>query len=173
LLSTTNFAPSDLYTSATNTATAVTAAPVGRTVELGRDRLEGDAFVPEFFQPSDFAVAGEDLVFGAFGITNLSAMAPGLSLAGIRLVIPDHAVGLPVLRTLSLCTCRRHYSGAASEPILRSLTRTYQPSPKGLSGRRIVLFEACSAFAHVAACTLARSPIRDPLSEGFSHSLPP
>ena len=101
MLSTTNFAPSDLYTSATNTATAVTAAPVGRTVELGRDRLEGDAFVPEFFQPSDFAVAGEDLVFGAFGITNLSAMAPGLSLAGIRLVIPDHAVGLPVLRTLS------------------------------------------------------------------------
>jgi hypothetical protein len=30
---------------------------------------------------------------------------PGLSLSGIRLVIPDHAMGLPVLRTLSLCTC--------------------------------------------------------------------
>ena len=29
--------------------------------------------------------------------------------------------------------------------------------------------EACSAFTHVAACTLARSPIRDPLTEGFSH----
>jgi hypothetical protein len=36
-------------------------------------------------------------------------------------------------------------------------------------GLRIVLFEACSAFTHVAACTLARSPIRDPLPEGFSH----
>ena len=36
-------------------------------------------------------------------------------------------------------------------------------------GLRIVLFEACSAFTHVAACTLARSPIRDPLIEGFSH----
>src|ERR1700682_3958317 len=36
-------------------------------------------------------------------------------------------------------------------------------------GLRVVLFEACSAFTHVAACTLARSPIRDPLSEGFSH----
>jgi hypothetical protein len=36
-------------------------------------------------------------------------------------------------------------------------------------GLRIVLFEACSAFTRVAACTLARSPIRDPLSEGFSH----
>ena len=36
-------------------------------------------------------------------------------------------------------------------------------------GLRIVLFEACSAFTRVAACTLALSPIRDPLSEGFSH----
>jgi hypothetical protein len=30
-------------------------------------------------------------------------------------------------------------------------------------------YKACSAFARVAACTRARSPIRDPLSEGFSH----
>jgi hypothetical protein len=29
--------------------------------------------------------------------------------------------------------------------------------------------EACSAFIRVAACTLARSPIRDPVSEGFRH----
>src|ERR1700730_8635056 len=36
-------------------------------------------------------------------------------------------------------------------------------------GLRVVLFEACSAFTHVAACTLARAPIRNPLSEGFSH----
>src|SRR5216684_982952 len=34
---------------------------------------------------------------------------------------------------------------------------------------RIVLFEAYSAFARVAACTLALSPIRDTLIEGFSH----
>src|ERR1700730_1036843 len=39
-------------------------------------------------------------------------------------------------------------------------------------GLHIVLFEACSAFTRVAACTLARSPIRDPLPEGFRH-LPP
>src|SRR5262249_36090097 len=31
-------------------------------------------------------------------------------------------------------------------------------------GLHIVLFEACSAFTRVAACTLARSPMRDPLS---------
>src|SRR5450631_3476475 len=30
-------------------------------------------------------------------------------------------------------------------------------------------YKACSAFTHVAACTLALSPIRDTLSEGFSH----
>jgi len=61
--------------------------------------------------------------------------APGLSLAGVRLVISDHALGLPVLRTLSLCTCCRHYPGAAPGRTRRSLTQPYQPSPKGLSGR--------------------------------------
>src|SRR5213592_500337 len=44
--------------------------------------------------------------------------APGLSLAGIRLIFPDHALGLPVLRTLSLCACCRHYPGAAAGPIV-------------------------------------------------------
>ena len=37
-------------------------------------------------------------------------------------------------------------------------THSYQPSPKGLLGRlRIVLFEACSAFTRVTACTLTLS----------------
>src|SRR4029453_18508788 len=36
-------------------------------------------------------------------------------------------------------------------------------------GLRIVLFEDCSAFTRVTACTLALSPIRDTLIEGFSH----
>src|SRR5207302_10681643 len=36
-------------------------------------------------------------------------------------------------------------------------------------GLRIVLFEACSAFTRVTACTLALSPIRGTLIEGFSH----
>ena len=31
------------------------------------------------------------------------------------------------------------------------------------------LFEVCTAFTCVAACTLALPPIRDTLSEGFSH----
>src|SRR5258705_13362880 len=54
--------------------------------------------------------------------------------------------------------------------LLRSVTQTYQPSPKGCRvGLRIVLFEACSAFTRVTACTLALSPIRDTHSEGFSY----
>src|SRR5215472_1495714 len=36
-------------------------------------------------------------------------------------------------------------------------------------GLPIDLFEACSAFTRVAACTLALSPIRDTLIKGFSH----
>src|SRR5271169_3923843 len=47
-------------------------------------------------------------------------MAADLSLAGVRLVIADLALGLPVLRTLSLCTCRRQYPGVATGRTLRS-----------------------------------------------------
>src|SRR4030088_1626473 len=97
--------------------------------------------------------------------------APGLSLAGFRLVLADHALGLPAFRALSLCTCRRHYPGAASERIasLISSRRISLPREGCRVDLRIVLFEACSAFTRVAACTLALSPIRDTLIEGFSH----
>ena len=43
------------------------------------------------------------------------------------------------------------------------------PRKRRRVGLHIFLFEACSAFTHVAACPFARSPNRDPLSEGFSH----
>ena len=93
------------------------------------------------------------------------------SLAGFRLVIADHAMGLPVLRTLSLCTCCRHYPGAAAGRTLRSASPSRISLPrKGCPvGLRIVLFEACSAFTRVTACKFALSPIRDTLIEGFSH----
>src|SRR6201986_5026110 len=97
--------------------------------------------------------------------------APGLSLAGVRLIIPDHAVGLPVLCALSLCTCCRHYPGAADgvRVARKSPIRVSLPRFHFRVGLHIDLFENCSAFTRVAACTLARSPIRDPLSEGFRH----
>ncbi|MDB5923930.1 MAG: hypothetical protein JWN13_2866, partial [Betaproteobacteria bacterium] len=98
--------------------------------------------------------------------------ASGLSLAGLRLIIPDHALGLPVLRALSLCACCRHYPGAAAG----STTSLMQPSRVSLPrygirvGPRIVLFEACSAFTRVTACTLALSPyFVTRLTEGFNH----
>ena len=52
---------------------------------------------------------------------------------------------------------------------LISPSRVSLPRKGHRVGPHIVLFEACSAFTRVAACTLARSPIRDPLSEGFRH----
>src|SRR3954462_9712620 len=86
--------------------------------------------------------------------------APGLSLTGVRLIIPDHAVGFPVLRALSLCTCCRQYPGAAAGRNPRSShpSRISLPRFGGRVGLHIDLFEACSAFTRVAACTLARSP---------------
>ena len=86
--------------------------------------------------------------------------APGLSLTGVRLIIPDHALGLPVLRALSLCTCCRHYPGAADGRSCRSKSPIHVSLPRFhfRVGLHIVLFEDCSAFTRVAACTLARSP---------------
>ena len=86
--------------------------------------------------------------------------APGLSLAGVRLILVDHALGLPVLRALSLCTCCRHYPGAATRCLssAHSPCRISLPRKPGRVGLRIVLFEVCSAFTRVAACTLAQSP---------------
>src|SRR5215468_9987655 len=74
--------------------------------------------------------------------------APGLSLTGVRLIIPDHATGLPVLRALSLCTCRRHYPGAADGRTPRSYSsiRISLPRKGCRVGLHIVRFEACSAF---------------------------
>src|SRR6266478_2352645 len=79
--------------------------------------------------------------------------APGLSLAGVRLIIPDHASGLPVLRALSLCTCCRHYPGAADGRRLRSCHPTVSAFPGSTSG------SACtSAFSRFARRLLALRP---------------
>ncbi len=67
------------------------------------------------------------------GLTLRHPTVPSLSLAGVRLVLPDHALGLPVLRALSLCACCRHYPGAAagawSSLITRVAARTLALSP--------------------------------------------
>jgi hypothetical protein len=64
------------------------------------------------------------------------------------------------LRTLSLCTCCRHYPGAATGGTASLIRPSHVSLPRYGSrvGLRIVLFEACSAFTRVTACTLALSP---------------
>src|SRR5271156_3955937 len=63
------------------------------------------------------------------------------------------------------------YPGAAAgrTSLLIHPSRISLPRYGSQVGLRIVLFEACSAFTRVTACTLALSPIRDTHSEGFSH----
>jgi hypothetical protein len=102
--------------------------------------------------------------------------APSLSLTGFRLVVADHALGLPVFRALSLCTCCRHYPGAATGRIasLSSPSRVSLPRYGSRVGLRIVLFEACSAFTRVTACTLALPPyIVARYPKASATSLPP
>src|SRR5471032_3138559 len=60
--------------------------------------------------------------------------APGLSLAGVQLVIADHALGLPVFRASSLCTCRRHYPGAASGRIASLIHPAVSAFPERVVG---------------------------------------
>ena len=76
-----------------------------------------------------------------------------------------------MLRTLSLCTCCRHYPGAATGRLFRSFTLPYQPSPITRSGRpahcpfRGLLGVHSRYGLHTRAVTV----FRDTLIEGFSH----
>ena len=79
--------------------------------------------------------------------------APGLSLAGVQLAIPDHAKGLPVLRALSLCTCCRHYPGTATGGTARSIRQSYQPYPE-----RVIGSACASSFSRLARRSLALRP---------------
>ena len=96
-----------------------------------------------------------------------------------RPACPSRASGWPSLTTLRGFPCCVRFPcvhAAATTPAQR-LGVSVAQSPSRISlprkgcrvGLRIVLFEACSAFTRVAACTLAPSPIRDTLSEGFSY----
>src|ERR1700690_288738 len=97
--------------------------------------------------------------------------APSLSLTGFRLVVADHALGLPVLRALSLCTCRRQYPGAATGRNLRSSHPAVSAFPE------IAVGSACtSSFSRPARRSLALRPAHSRrhlyvtrYTEGFSH----
>ena len=97
--------------------------------------------------------------------------ASGLSVTGVRLVVPDHALGLPVLRALSLCTCCRHYPGAATGGTASLIRPALSAFPE-----RVVGSACASAFSRLARRSLALRPahphchqIVARLPEGFSH----
>jgi hypothetical protein len=94
-----------------------------------------------------------------------------------RSLVGGHApplLGLPVFRVdLPFHACRRHYPGGTGG-CCRYLVHRQRPSPKTRRvGFRDSLFEACSAFTHVPACMVARSPKVTRYQSTSTHSLPP
>ena len=73
-------------------------------------------------------------------------------------------LGFPCCYRTPLRPCRHHYPGGLRGCSFRSLPHPSQPSLKfNQVGVRIALFEACSVFTRVTACSLA-----DLLQETFS-----
>jgi len=89
-------------------------------------------------------------------------MTPGPSLAGVRLILLTTSWGLPCcvrfpcVHAVATTPAQRLGASSAHFPSRASL-----PRYGSRVGPRIDLFEACSAFTRVTACTLALSPIRD------------
>jgi hypothetical protein len=101
---------------------------------------------------------------------------PGLALTSCQLTpLSGSPLGLPVLRLVPfLLTCRRHYPGRTdgSYPLVPS--HRHRPSPNlRRVGSCITGFGACSAFNHITACTLAKSPSRPSTSKASTTSSPP
>ena len=97
--------------------------------------------------------------------------APGLSLTGLRLVILSPRQGASrvacVFLVYMLSPLPRHSDWGyclAHSPSPISL-----PRKGGRVGLCNVLFEDCSAFTRVTACTLAKSPKVTLYTRGFSH----
>ena len=85
--------------------------------------------------------------------------------------MPDRALGLPVLRALSLCTCCRQYPGAATGRRLRSSHPAVSAFPE------VAVGSACtSTFSELARRSLELRPAHSrrhlyvtSYTEGFSH----
>jgi hypothetical protein len=100
---------------------------------------------------------------------------PGLSLASCQLIHTAITAGTSRVALGPHCL-----HAVANTPAglmeLYSLVRSHQLRPSldyGLVGSCITRFGACSAFTHVTACTLARSPSRPSAPEASAVSLPP
>ena len=71
---------------------------------------------------------------------------------GCRLFIPEHALGLPVLRAFPLCTCCRHYPGAAVGSSLLN------PPVVSTFPERVTGSVCASTFSRLARRSLALRP---------------
>ena len=114
---------------------------------------------------------------GFNGNTGLSVtpLRPDPSLTGVRLPILEHALGLPVLRAFSFVYMPRHYPAQRLSSYLLN-PPAVSTFPERVTGSvcASIIFEACSAFTRVAACTLALPPIRDMhFPKTSTVSLPP
>ena len=98
-------------------------------------------------------------------------IAPRLSLTGFRLVIPAPRQGVPrvacVFFVYMLSPLPRRSDWAYHFALLPS--HISLPRNGDRVGLRNDLFEACSVFTRVTACTLAGSPKVIRYIEGFSH----
>jgi hypothetical protein len=85
---------------------------------------------------------------------------PGLSLTGVQLGFTrTHRMGFPVLHRLSVYTHAVATTPAGPLDGVAHLVQRWPPSPlRRRVGSCISTFEACSAFTHVTACVLAKSP---------------
>lgn len=78
---------------------------------------------------------------------------PGLSVTGVRLVVPDHTMGFPVLRALSLCV-----HAAATTPAQRLCSHLLNPTAVSVFPDRVVGSTCASSFSRLARRSLALRP---------------
>jgi hypothetical protein len=85
---------------------------------------------------------------------------PGLSLASCQLIHTAITAGTSRVAYGPLCLHAVANTAAGLMELIRSNRSTNfgLPTKPGRVGSCISLFEACSAFTHVTACTLAKSP---------------
>lgn len=97
-------------------------------------------------------------------------MQPSLSLAGVWLELTQfHRTRLPVLRWISMCIHAVATTPAGPLDDVARLVQRCQSSPMCWRvDSCIAYFEACSAFTHVTACVLAKSPKVTPLHRSAS-----
>jgi hypothetical protein len=94
---------------------------------------------------------------------------PGLSLASCQLIQPQSPLGLPVLPSVPFAYMPSPLPPAGWRKLFAHTLPPHRPSPSPRRvGSCILNFEACSAFTHVTACTLAESPLRPSSTGGFS-----